>query len=66
MTLVKFNPQTNSSLLPGLNDVLDSIFDYTYFSDRMVNRVATGPAVINEKFFPQGGTLTCCPYPRVV
>jgi HSP20 family protein len=43
MTLVKFNPEKrNSSLLPGFNDVFDSIFNDTFFSDRMVSRV---PAV---------------------
>ena len=35
MTLVKFNPEKrNNSLLPGFNDVFDSIFN-----DRMVSRV---------------------------
>ena len=43
MTLVKFNPEKrNSSLLPGFNDVFDSIFNDTFFNDRMVTRV---PAV---------------------
>ncbi len=43
MTLVKFNPEKrNSSLLPGFNDVFDSIFNDTFFNDRMVARV---PAV---------------------
>jgi HSP20 family protein len=41
MTLVKFkNP--NNSLMPGFNDVFDSIFNDTFFNDRMVTRV---PAV---------------------
>ena len=40
MTLVKFNPEKrNSALLPGFNDVFDSIFNDTFFSDRMVTRV---------------------------
>ncbi|HWD87176.1 MAG TPA: Hsp20/alpha crystallin family protein [Mucilaginibacter sp.] len=41
MTLVKFNPdkRSNSSLLPGFNDVFDSIFNDTFFNDRMVTRV---------------------------
>jgi len=40
MTLVKFNPEKrNSSLLPGFNDVFDSIFNDTFFNDRMVTRV---------------------------
>ena len=43
MTLVKFNPeQRNNSLMPGLSDVFDPIFNDTFFSDRMVSRV---PAV---------------------
>src|SRR6201985_3851820 len=43
MTLVKFNPaQKNNSLMPGFNDVFDSIFNDTFFSDRLVSRV---PAV---------------------
>jgi HSP20 family protein len=43
MTLVKFNPEKrNNSLLPGFNDVFDSIFNDTFFNDRMVARV---PAV---------------------
>ncbi|MBE8720817.1 Hsp20/alpha crystallin family protein [Sphingobacterium pedocola] len=40
MTLVKFNPEKkNNALMPGFNDVLDSIFNDTFFSDRMVTRV---------------------------
>lgn len=43
MTLVKFNPEKrNGSLLPGFNDVFDSIFNDTFFNDRLVSRV---PAV---------------------
>ncbi|MFA6246619.1 MAG: Hsp20/alpha crystallin family protein [Mucilaginibacter sp.] len=42
MTLVKFNNQRNNTLMPGFNDVFDSIFNDTFFSDRMVTRV---PAV---------------------
>ncbi|UOE50943.1 Hsp20/alpha crystallin family protein [Mucilaginibacter sp. SMC90] len=43
MTLVKFDPaQKNNTLLPGFNDVFDSIFNDTFFNDRMVARV---PAV---------------------
>jgi HSP20 family protein len=44
MTLVKFNPanKSNGSLLPGFNDVFDSIFNDTFLSDRTVTRV---PAV---------------------
>lgn len=40
MTLVKFNSdKKNNTLLPGFNDVFDSIFNDTFFSDRMVTRV---------------------------
>lgn len=43
MTLVKFNPEKrNNSLLPGFNDVFESILNDTFFSDKMVARV---PAV---------------------
>jgi HSP20 family protein len=38
MTLVKFN-KPNNTLLPGFNDVFDSIFNDTFFNDRMVTRV---------------------------
>src|ERR1700744_456826 len=42
MTLVKFNNNRNNTLMPGFNDVFDSIFNDTFFSDRMISRV---PAV---------------------
>src|ERR1700759_5368156 len=42
MTLVKFNNKANNTLMPGFNDVFDSIFNDTFFSDRMIARV---PAV---------------------
>ncbi|WP_410221403.1 Hsp20/alpha crystallin family protein [Pedobacter sp.] len=43
MNLVKFNPNQNKlSSMPGVDDVFKSIFDDTFFSDRMVTRV---PAV---------------------
>ena len=42
MTLVKFNHKPNNTLMPGFNDVFDSIFNDTFFCDRMVARV---PAV---------------------
>ncbi len=42
MTLVKFNKNANNSLLPGFNDVFESIFNDTFFNDRMITRV---PAV---------------------
>lgn len=41
MTLVKFNSdkRSNDSLLPGFNDVFDSIFNDSFFNDRMTSRV---------------------------
>lgn len=41
MTLVKFNPakQNGNALLPGFNDVFDSIFNDTFFNDRLTSRV---------------------------
>jgi HSP20 family protein len=43
MTLVKFNnDKRNNALMPGFNDVFESIFNDTFFSDRMIARV---PAV---------------------
>ncbi len=42
MTLVKFNKPVSNSLMPGFNDVFDSIFNDTFFNDRMTSRV---PAV---------------------
>lgn len=44
MTLVKFNPakQNNGSLLPGFNDVFESILNDTFFNDRLISQV---PAV---------------------
>lgn len=40
MTLVKFNPENKrNSLVPGFNDVFDSVFNDTFFADRMVSRV---------------------------
>jgi len=42
MTLVKFNDKRSNTLLPGFNDVFESIFNDTFFNDRMITRV---PAV---------------------
>ena len=39
MTLVKFNPKSTHSLMPGFNDVFDSILNDTFFSDRMMTKV---------------------------
>lgn len=43
MTLVKFNPEKkNSSLMPGFNDMFESVLGDTFFSDR---RIAGTPLV---------------------
>jgi HSP20 family protein len=42
MNLVKFNNSPNNTLLPGINDVFESIFNDSFFNDRMIARV---PAV---------------------
>jgi len=43
MTLVKFNNNKGANaLMPGFNDVFESIFNDTFFNDRLVTRV---PAV---------------------
>lgn len=40
MTLVKFNPENKrNSLVPGFSDVFDSVFNDTFFTDRMISRV---------------------------
>jgi HSP20 family protein len=42
MTLVKFDNKANNALLPGFNGVFESIFNDTFFNDRLVTRI---PAV---------------------
>ena len=42
MTLVKFKKDNGNALMPGVNDIFESIFNDTFFNDRMVSRV---PAV---------------------
>jgi HSP20 family protein len=42
MTLVKVKKDNGSALMPGVNDIFESIFNDTFFNDRMVSRV---PAV---------------------
>ncbi|WP_370635284.1 Hsp20/alpha crystallin family protein [Pedobacter sp. Leaf170] len=40
MTLVKFNPEKkNSALLPGFNDMFESVLGDTFFSDRRISNV---------------------------
>lgn len=53
MTLVKFNPakNNNGSLLPGFSDVFDSIFNDTFFSDRMISRVPAANISESEDHF---------------
>ncbi|WP_342331666.1 Hsp20/alpha crystallin family protein [Pedobacter sp. FW305-3-2-15-E-R2A2] len=42
MSLIKFNGNRSNSLTSGFNDVFESIFNDSFFSDRMISRV---PAV---------------------
>ncbi|MEJ5994492.1 Hsp20/alpha crystallin family protein [Pedobacter sp. Du54] len=43
MTLVKFNPQNKkNSVLPGFNDIFESVMGDTFFADRQMNSL---PAV---------------------
>ncbi|PWK79123.1 HSP20 family protein [Mucilaginibacter oryzae] len=53
MTLVKFNPakNNNGSLLPGFSDVFDSIFNDTFFNDRMISRVPAANISESEDHF---------------
>ncbi|RDC55985.1 Hsp20/alpha crystallin family protein [Pedobacter chinensis] len=40
MTLVKFNPEKkNNALLPGFNDIFESVLGDTFFSERRTNSV---------------------------
>ena len=39
MTLVKFNSDKKNGSMPAFNNVFDSIFNDTFFADRMVSRV---------------------------
>jgi len=40
MTLVKFNPEKkNSALLPGFNDIFDSVLGDTFFSERRTTNI---------------------------
>lgn len=53
MTLVKFNAdkRNSGSLLPGFNDVFDSILNDTFFSDRMISRVPAANISESEDHF---------------
>jgi HSP20 family protein len=42
MTLVKFNDGNKSVQAPGVNDIFESFFNDSFFSDRMISRI---PAV---------------------
>lgn len=42
MSLIKFNGNKNNSLSTGFNDIFESMFNDSFFSDRMMSRV---PAV---------------------
>ena len=53
MTLVKFNSdkRNNGSLLPGFNDVFDSIFNDAFFNDRLVARVPAANVSETEDYY---------------
>jgi HSP20 family protein len=52
MTLVKFNPEKkNSTLLPGFNDIFESVLGDTFFSDRRINNLpAVNISESNEEY----------------
>jgi len=53
MTLVKFDPNkhNNDSLLPGFNHVFESIFNDTFFNDRLTSRVPAANISESEDHF---------------
>jgi len=53
MTLVKFNSDKSNrgSLLPGFNDVFDSIINDTFFNDRLTSRVPAANISETEDHF---------------
>jgi len=52
MTLVKFNSDKKTNpLMPGFNDVFDSIFNDSFFSDRTVMRVPAANISETEDHF---------------
>ena len=53
MTLVKFNAdkKNNSSLLPSFNDVFESIFNDSFFNDRLVARVPAANISETEDYY---------------
>jgi HSP20 family protein len=51
MTLVKFNKQPNNALMPGFNDVFESIFNDTFFNDRLTSRVPAANISESEDHF---------------
>jgi len=53
MTLVKFNSdkRNNGPLLPAFNDVFDSIFNDTFFNDRLITRVPAANISETEDHF---------------
>lgn len=52
MTLVKFHPEKkNSALMPGFNDIFESVIGDTFFSDRRMNTLpATNLWETNDGF----------------
>jgi HSP20 family protein len=58
MTLVKFNEGNKGVMAPVFNDIFESFFNDSFFSDRMISRV---PAVnISETENEYHIELTCC------
>lgn len=53
MTLVKFNSAkpANNSLMPGFNDVFDSIFNDTFFTERLTSTVPAANISETEDHF---------------
>lgn len=51
MTLVKFNKQPNNALMPDFNDVFESIFNDTFFNDRLTSRVPAANISESEAHF---------------
>jgi HSP20 family protein len=52
MTLVKFNPDKNkNALIPGFDNVFESIFNDTFFNERIISRVPATNISESENHF---------------
>src|SRR5687767_14762917 len=51
MTLIKFNSDANRSLLPGINDVFESIFNDTFVPGRMTRTLPAVNMSESEDFY---------------